>query len=341
MISKVKNAVKNSLQFSTIPELLLRRQALRSLTILGYHRICPIPNDKYPFDQELISATPEEFEKELRYLKQNLDLMTIEEFECALSQERKLPKRPALITFDDGYADNYDIAFPILKSLHLSACFFISTRIVGTNQLPWWDVVACCFKRSKVASFNSPFGDFDLPYQCDRSAHKASSNRFLAQMKAAAWPQALRFLEILKAETGVDPSEYVEFAPFITWDQAREMASGGMELGGHTRSHPVLGRVNDRGVLKDEIGGCYEDMGRELGKNPLAFSYPEGYEFAMSEAADTAIAKAGFKLSFSYLHHFAPKNPNNLFRLPRIHSEYRHNFEAFRWGMATAPGHRT
>ena len=339
MISTVKNVVKNSLLISPFPEMALRRQALQSITILGYHRICDLPGEDFPFDRELISATPEEFERELRYLKQNLDLMTIEELERILGAGGALPKRPALITFDDGYADNYDVAFPILRGLGLSACFFISTRIVGTKLLPWWDQVSCCFNRAKVSAFASPFGGQDPPYRCEKSESKKSASRFLARMKAAQWPEALDYLTILIQETGVDPADFVQSPPFFSWDQAREMLAGGMELGGHTRSHPVLGRVRERGVLEAEIGGCFEDMTCELGRTPLAFSYPEGYEFAMSEAADEAIVKAGFKVSFSYMHHFAPKNPKSLFRLPRIHSEYSQNFGEFRWGMATAPRH--
>ena len=337
MALRLKDVVKGSLLRSPLPELLFRRRASQSLTAIGYHRILPPPGADFPFDEALISATPEEFEKELRYLRQNLDLLTIREWHEALKSPSSLPDRPAVLTFDDGYEDNFRFAYPILKSLRLSACFFISTRIVGTSIVPWWDEVAFCFKFSKVGAFPSPFGDGDEPYSCEAKHRKQSAKRFLAKMKASPWPEALSYLERLKCATNANPAEFSSSPLFLNWDQAREMQAGGMEFGGHTRTHPVLGRISDESLLNTEISGCFEDMTRELGERPLAFSYPEGYEFAMSKPSDAQILEAGFKISFSYIHKYAPRAPKSLFRLPRIHSEYGEDFGAFRIGMATAP----
>ena len=338
MALRLKDVVKGSLLRSPLPEMLLRKRASQSLTAVGYHRILPTPGINFPFDAALISATPDEFERELRYLRKNLDLLTIKDLFEGMKSPKELPERPAVLTFDDGYEDNYRVAYPILKSLGLSACFFISTRIVGTSIVPWWDQVACCFKFSEVDSFPSPFGERDESFRCDALHRKNAAKRFLAKMKESPWPEALVYLENLKCETKIDPSKFASSPLFLNWNQAREMQEGGMEFGGHTRTHPVLGRISDENFLQTEISGCFEDMTTELGVQPLAFSYPEGYEFAMSKMSDAQILGAGFKISFSYIHKYAPRKPKSPFRLPRIHSEYGEDFGAFRIGMATAPG---
>ncbi len=117
----------------------------------------------------------------------------------------------------------------------------------------------------------------------------------------------------------------------------RQLAAAGMEIGGHTRSHPVLSRIDDDAVLDHEVAGCYEDLRRMLGVVPLAFAYPFGELEHMSEQADAAIARAGFEISFSFVHGFAPREGSARRRLPRIHASHGDDYQAFRMQMATAP----
>lgn len=337
MIKRLKKLAAASLHSTTLPEALFRSKAKRNLTILAYHRIGPLPGSDYPFDEEIWSATPEEFRRELAYFRRHLDVMTVAELEQGLRQPESLPLRPAVITFDDGYADNYETALPLLREAGLTACFFLSTQIVGTAQIPWWDQVVCCFKFSKAAVFPSPFGADDPPYRFDSENRKPDTQRFLIRIKQAAWPgNALKALAALKETTGVQPEAYASKPLFMTWKQANEMTACGMEVGGHTRTHPILGRISDLKILEAEIGGCYDDLKRELRINPLAFAYPVGGKGEMSPMSDQAIRCAGFSLSFSYEHRFAPRRPETPFRLPRLHAEFGEDFNAFRMEMAKA-----
>src|SRR5206468_3708283 len=118
------------------------------------------------------------------------------------------------------------------------------------------------------------------------------------------------------------PGDYITRPLFMSWNDTREMLSGGMEIGGHTRSHPILGKIADAELLKAEIEGCRTDLNRELNLAPTAFSYPEGSDQAMSEAADAVIREAGFSISFSYLPFLARRKSNSVWRLPRFHAEF-------------------
>ena len=331
----MKNLVKGALFHSPLPEMMLHYAAPRRLTVLSYHRISEPIGCDYPFDEQLVSATPEEFRRELLYMKRHFDVMSIKDLVRGL-KERSLPKRPAIVTFDDGYADNHDVALPLLTEAGLTACFFLSTGLVGTRNIPWWDQVSCCFKHSAVTKIVSPFGEAEPSFSCEPKKSLSEINRFHRTMKGAMWPQALEYLEDLKVQTKVDPSEYALKNLFMSWDQARTLVSRGMEAGGHSRTHPALGNVTDEKMARDEIIGGYRDLVRELGIDPLAFSYPEGSEQAMSAVCDRIIAEAGFAMSFSCLRYLAPRQPANPWRLPRLHAEFGDNFNEFRLALARA-----
>jgi peptidoglycan/xylan/chitin deacetylase (PgdA/CDA1 family) len=320
-----------------LPEMVLRYRARRFVTVLGYHRVLPLPGKEYPFNETVISATPEEFKRELQYLRANMDVISIPELLRGLADPSLLPPRPAVITFDDGYFDNLTYALPLLREARLPACFFICTGLVGTRLIPWYEAWVCCLKRSRAQRIESPFGPDDPPYDLDEQNKAASIRRFRQHMRLMPWAEVPQRLERLKQATSVNPEDHTPEPLFMTWDAVRQLQAAGMELGGHTRTHPALSCVEDPSVLKDEVTGCYADLVRMLGTTPLAFAYPFGYSEFMSEAADAEIERAGFKVSFSFRHGFAARNAGQTWRIPRIHASYGDDYRSFRLRTATAP----
>ena len=328
---------RKTLTLPRLPEAVLRHRAKQFVTVLGYHRILPPVGRDYPFNESVISATPEEFARELRFLRANLDVISVSDLQAGLEGTARLPRRPAVITFDDGYADNHGFALPLLRDAGLPACFFVCTGLLGTRNVPWHEAWVCCLKRSAASEIESPFGGGDPPYLLD-DAHRASSiQRFRRQIWRLPYSQVPARVERLKELTRVDPAAHAAEPLFMTWDQARDMAAAGMDIGGHTRSHPSLARVDDRQTLADEVAGCFRDIEREIGRPPVAFAYPFGYAEFMSAEADAAIEQAGFGISFSFINGFAPRRPSGVRRLPRIHASLGNDFAAFRVRMATAP----
>jgi len=335
---KLRSIARRAFAATPLPEAVFRHRAKQFLTVLGYHRIMPPAEADYAFNEGVISATPEEFARELTFLRANLDVLSIPQLVAALKDPRLMPQRPAVITFDDGYVDNYTHAFPLLKEAGLTACFFLCTALVGMRALPWTEAWVCCLKQSRVGRIESPFGEDDPPYLLDQANRAASIRRFRQRMRLVAWSRVPRMLEWLSEATSVRPEEHLTEPLFMSWDAAREMAAAGMNMGGHTRTHPVLSCVDDRDVLRDEIGGCFEDLQTELGERPLAFAYPFGSAEQMSARADAEIERAGFQVLFSFIHGFAPRQTEGLCRLPRIHASVVDDYDGFRVRMATAPG---
>ncbi len=317
-----------------IPEMLFRKRALNAITVIAYHRIHTEVDGDYPFDEELFSATPIEFTRELRFFRRHLDVMTMSDLALGLRDPRSLPSRPAIITFDDGYEDNHRVALPLLKEQALTACFFLCTRLVGSSTLPWYEQFVCCLKHSKTSILASPFGDGDPPYALNKANLRESIRRYRRNLRRIEWSNMDEHLMQLAESTGVTASDYLDRPLFMSWDAAQAMVSAGMELGGHTRRHPILSRVADPAVLRDEIAGCWSDLGERVGRAPTAFAFPVGGPDAWSAEAESEVRRAGFEISFSYVNNLAPRAPESWQFLPRVHSEFGRDYRAFRLAMA-------
>jgi peptidoglycan/xylan/chitin deacetylase (PgdA/CDA1 family) len=333
---KLRRLIASTLAATSLPEVLLRWRARSRVLVLGYHRVMPAPSADYPFNETVFSATPDEFARELKFLRDNTDVISIPELLKGLQDSSLLPPRPSVITFDDGYVDNYTHAFPLLREAGLPACFFICTGLIGTRTIPWYEAWVCCLKRSAVRHFESPFGGEDPPYDLDPAHRTASFRRFRRLIRGVPWAELPALLARLRELTRVNPEDHLTEPMFMSWDQVREMSVAGMEIGGHTRTHPILSTVRDPAMLADEVSGCFDDLTRIIGRSPLAFAYPWGHRDAMSPEADAQIKRAGFTLSFSFMHGFASRGGMTA-RLPRVHVYHGDDYRAFRLGVSTAP----
>jgi peptidoglycan/xylan/chitin deacetylase (PgdA/CDA1 family) len=333
---RLRRLAGRALAATPLPGVMLRYRARRHVTVLGYHRVLPPVGLNYPFNEGVITATPEEFTRELRYLRENLDVISVPELLDGLRNPSLLPPRPAVITFDDGYVDNYTCAFPLLREARLTACFFLCTGLVGTRQIPWQEAWVCCLKQSRTKRIESPFGANDAPYDLDRESLPESVRRFKQHMVRVPWAEVPEYLARIRELTSVDPSAYLTDPLFMSWEAAREMDAAGMDIGGHTRHHPVVSAL-DAQALRDEVGGCHADLTSMLGRAAQVFAYPFGTADAMSEAADREIERAGFSICFSFIHGFSPRHAERTRRLPRIHAVFGDDTPSFRLRLATAP----
>ena len=122
--------------------LLERRPKRPGILVLNHHRVA-YP-DACPYDHGVIDSTPEQFERQIRWLQRHFRILTLEEVEEAVAGRRPIRDCGALITFDDGYIDNYAVAFPILKSLGVQGTFFpphllrgkFPRSVVGLDRVP-------------------------------------------------------------------------------------------------------------------------------------------------------------------------------------------------------------
>jgi len=262
--------------------------------VLNYHRV---GNGKEsPFDRGLWSADAESFTDQIRFCKSHLDVITPDGIPRAVANGSG---RCALITFDDGYRDNYETAFPILKAEGVPATFFIATGFVDAPQVPWWDEIAWMVRTSRKSRVR--LSDWiPAPVSFDEPDREGAVRTFLRAYKAMPAESTDRYLDALAAATGSGRcGEDVGNQFWMNWDMLRKMKSAGMTVAGHSVTHPILARA-PRERQRSEIFGCAARLAEEMGEPMRYFSYPVGGPKSFNSVTQDCLREAGVRYAFSY-----------------------------------------
>jgi peptidoglycan/xylan/chitin deacetylase (PgdA/CDA1 family) len=274
---------------------LLGQVAWRSgVLCLNYHRVGD--GGRSVFDRDLWSADAESFDAHVAFLKASYDVVSPRDLPAILSRRRG---RFVLITFDDGYLDNYEAAFPVLKRHGVPATFFVTTGFVDGNGVSWWDEIAWMVRTSRKSGLEAgPW--FPRPIAYDEPDRTRAIEALLRTYKAMPADSTGAYLAFLADATG---SGRYEPAPgarlWMSWDMLRDMRAAGMVIGGHTVSHPVLSRLPPEGQCA-KISGCGRRLAEELGERMEYFSYPDGQRDSFDGGTRTCLAEAGVRYAFSY-----------------------------------------
>lgn len=292
MIKQFMPILANSSAFKKIVRLLEHTGGERTdlLRILTYHRVDE-PNARQSFDPGLISASPESFEKQMKYLAANYEpvsaLDVIKAFET--NGHHSLPPRAVMVTFDDAYYDFEKYAWPILKHYRIPAILFVPTAFPGhPERLFWWDRLFHALHTTSARELDSPLGRFSLTTAAERArAYKSLKNHF----KTVPHDTAIAAVDRICSDLRVAP----EANNVLSWASLRKLAGEGVTLGAHTRNHPIMNCITLE-QLQDEVAGSSQDLAREIGSVPLTFAYPSGMH---NDAAVSVVERAGFKLAFT------------------------------------------
>jgi peptidoglycan/xylan/chitin deacetylase (PgdA/CDA1 family) len=276
--------------------LLARAPKRKQLLVLNYHRVGKA--EETPFDPRVFSATAEEFDEQLKFLRRHCRVISLEE--AVGFAEGRGPDGPGgvLITFDDGYRDNYDVAFPLLRAHGLQATFFLSTGLVGGTDLPWWDQIAGIVKRAKRRRFRVRYpspAEFDL----DRTPLEDLLRRLARLYTLPETPDAERFLRELEGACDSPRPGRAEIRCFLNWEEARQMLAGGMAIGSHAHSHRLLSRLSPQEQY-DELATSRRLLADKLGIAADVLAYPEGSRASFSAETRAAAARAGYRAAFSF-----------------------------------------
>ncbi|MEW6126327.1 MAG: polysaccharide deacetylase family protein [Acidobacteriota bacterium] len=299
------------------------------LRILAYHRIFDSTDSEFPFDEAVISACTEAFYQQMKFVQRNFEVISFADLDECERKGRPFPRRGLIITFDDGYRDNYTHAYPILKQLNLPATIFLVTGHIGSAKLFWWDMVSYCIKHTplKEKIFH------DISHQKMRlidSRDKAFIIQLiLGWIKHVPDDVSRRFVEKLPAELEVDLSNEVGQGVCLAWEEVREMAANRIEFGSHTVTHPILANVSEE-RLNWEISESKKTIEQQVGKEALVMAYPVGRKTKFSKLAQEAAAHHGFRFAVSYEEGVVLQKNYNRYAMPRVHVETEYTRNLFR-----------
>ena len=281
----------NTVSRLPLPLLLRRMQGdpRNVLHVLTYHRV-DWPDARPELLPATLSATPKSFAAQMRRIRQEFCPVNLAQVSEAVQHGSPLPPRAVLITFDDGYRDFRQHAWPVLQELKIPVVVFVPTKAIDDPRRPfWWD-------RLHWSITQAPRGaqvQIAIGIVSPGAVHERP--RLVARLikKLAAVPHAQALLEVDRvadAFPGLPNREAV-----MNWNDLRTLANEGVELAPHSRSHPLLDRISSESA-RVEIAGSRADLQQQIGRCPNAFAYPGG---AHNNSTRAILAEEGFKLGFT------------------------------------------
>lgn len=291
-------------------------QCLRALVqrrglapILTYHRVHPEPSS--------ISVTPEAFELQMRTLRELYHPLSLTELVWHLEQRRSLPAGAVVVTFDDGFVDNHATALPILQAYDIPATFYVATGMIGEAGYYWFDRVRRGLRsEAEVASA--------WPAIAPSLAGKSRDAQIALVTEALKLQESRTARELLEAlcEPVQPPARQT-----MTWDEVRALAEGGMEIGSHTVTHPILSRQGLE-EAEWEIRHSKATLEAQLGRPILHFAYPNGQPRDYSPAIARMVQAAGYRSATSMIPGLCGPD-SSLFSLERLSIRHQYRLPHF------------
>ncbi|HNT64680.1 MAG TPA: polysaccharide deacetylase family protein [bacterium] len=254
--------------YSGLFALIHKYSARRGVTILAYHRICSI-NDDY-----LNLAIPiDAFHNHLEVLAKHYRVVSLERA-IALLMEKKITNS-VVITFDDGYRDNYTNAYPLLKKYGFPWTLFVTVNPVKNQLLLWYDSIKTLY--INTAQDHVDLTDFGMPVFPLRNRREkiAALHKTLGLIKKnPVFGRMDDFVRSLEKQLQCSAVSSATEA-MLTFAQLREMQRAGVTIGSHTMNHPILAQIESNHV-RDEIERSKQMLEQELEQPVDYFAYPNG-----------------------------------------------------------------
>jgi peptidoglycan/xylan/chitin deacetylase (PgdA/CDA1 family) len=281
--ARVKRALTRQLA-SPAAWSLVSRLLRPTCVVLAYHRIGRA-GDPYPH------VEVDTFRAQMRWLRRHCTILDAQSLRPAV-ERGTLDRASVLVTFDDGYRDYYEEAYPILKEFGIPALNFLPTHFIDNGGIFWWDAINLAVRLTRVPRVTLPWST--EPIELDDRGRRILGRQCKDRLKGVAHDDLLAELDAILARLEIDVRELDSGRHVMTWDQVRET----MDLttyGGHLHTHPLVSRVGlER--LDQEIRTCKERIAAETGVAPLTFAYPDGDVIA---PAKPLLRKHGFELAFT------------------------------------------
>lgn len=236
----------------------------RGLSILIYHRVLPRKDPLFPGEVDRA-----DFALQMALLQSRFNVLPLLEA-VQRAKAGTLPPRAAAITFDDGYADNAEVALPVLQQYGLHATFFVATGFLNGGRM-WNDSVIELVRHAPGGVLDAtPLGLGSHPLHTLGDRQRAVP-ALIGQLKYLPMAERLAQVGRLVALAGVAlPTDLM-----MTDAQVRKLHAAGMGIGAHTANHPILARLTDA-QARDEIANGKQALEAVIGAAVPLFAYPNG-----------------------------------------------------------------
>lgn len=251
------------------------------IIILGYHRVVKdfSASSRWAIPSLLISAHT--FKQHLKLIQQNFDCMSLDKALAVIAGQRGLTRDAVVLTFDDGYQDFYDVAFPILRAYRMPATIFVPTALIG-QQIPllhdqlYYLLMEMSQGQHSLLTLLTEFHlDELLPLVQALDSQKANHYSMMRALVALPQEKLNQLLAAMKQKTKFVDTNFPTEYQLLNWPQLLELAAAGITIGAHTRKHTLLTQESTD-IVVQEIYGSKAELEQNLGQPVDHFSYPDG-----------------------------------------------------------------
>lgn len=308
MSSIIRRQTAGLLYRSGLLRRIAKARCTRKAVVLMYHRVAAGDGPAENHGAAGIAVTRDTFEKHLDFLEKNFRVMSQSEYLGCLEKKGDFPAGSILITFDDGWKDNYDNAYPALKKKGLPAVVFPAAGFIGSTELFWQDRLRLCLgklhkasgpqggagRQEKRLSRICPSAEVLRVLAADERRLVPAINSCVAVFKKKPVDEVERIVSTLERITGPDASRPPR-RNFLSWPELAEMSENGIDVGSHGLSHTILTQVQDNGRIAHEIRGSREILEFGLHRKVLLFSYPNG---SYNREVAGVVRRSGYSAAF-------------------------------------------
>ncbi len=295
------DAMKRSLLPSSVP------------VIIRYHSVCS--------DSKLISSgirlTPEAFKEHVGYFAKYFHVITMTDLIERLQNQQPFHQNTLVLTFDDGYADNL-YAAKILNDYGLTGLFYITAGCIESDESFWVAEVRHLIENTDKNEMSLPFPDEECCLAVSNASEREEAIRKVTKLLKSV---TMEKREHIRKSLSIELNDAPPFPGdlMLNWSQLREMVQMGMEIGGHTLTHPNLPSATID-EAHAEIFGCKSLLEKQLQTEIVHFAYPNGGALAhFDEKSKVLLREAGFQ-SATTSKAGTPGYESDLFELHRMRS---------------------
>lgn len=233
------------------------------LSILIYHRVLSERDSMRPGE-----PTSVEFDWQMRLINHHFNVLPLDEA-TRLLREGRLPPRSVCVTFDDGYRDNLTVALPILQRYAIPATVFIASSYLDGGRM-WNDTIIESLRLCPRETLELPELGMDSVRLGDINQRRAVAYDVIGKSKYLAQERREEIAAVIAGQVQGLPEDLM-----LTSEEVRELHHKGIQIGGHTVTHPILSRV-DNTVAFEEILVGKNTLENICGAPVTTFAYPNG-----------------------------------------------------------------
>ncbi len=296
------------------------------IPILAFHGVLP-DQWSFPFNATGKFISPERLYEFVLGIKSIFRIVALNEIIDNLVAGRQMPPNVMAITFDDGYANLYEYALPVLRRLDVPVTVFVTTGLIDSDSLLWNDLLEYAVHTTRRESIDCEWigRSFQLRTPGEKQAAILQMKDRLKEMPPDRLEGSVRnLIERLDVRLREEAAHNIRF---LTSQQIKEMAAQGIAFGSHTVTHRILSKLGGK-EIETEVVRSKDHLEAILNKEVTLFAYPNGRKQDFDDRVKAALRSAGYVAAFTTIRGML-KTGDDLLEITRITIDGRWSYSEF------------